>query len=686
MKRTGLFFFMWIIVSAASAQREAAAERARVVALRDSLSSIINLQKEDTNEVNALAEIAYLHSSPDSGLIYGERGIALARSLHDEKGEADCLYACGFLFGSLGNYSQCIYYTLRALEIFEKLQDFRAIAEVKLILQGTYRDLGDSESALAYALSGEELAESHNLISKYNFPGHRMAPLFLAEIAKTYLDMNQIDSSLFFTKKAIQQNELFQNTVWNFPLYLMGRIQLARGNYPEASKIFRQALSLAVSNHFPWDTLQIFSGLAKYYLLTGKPDSAIYYSKIVIRNRNDGETSYVLETIDDLASAYKLKGEKDSAIRYIEFRDFYWDSISSSKKLRDIQNLAFNLKLKHQESIATQKRYQEQLRFYFLAAGSLIILLVAVFLWRNVRQRQKAYALLQQQKNETEQQKLKTEKALGELKDTQTQLIQSEKMASLGVLTSGIAHEIQNPLNFVNNFSEVNTELIRELQEEMNKGNLEDAKTIADEIGKNEGKINQHGKRADAIVKAMLQHARPTTGNKEPTDINQLTEEYLRLAFLGMRTKEKSFHATIQTDFDPSIGNIDIVPGEIGRVLLNVFNNAFYAMNEMSGISSSSYEPTISVITRKLTHSVEIRVKDNGTGIPQNTQNKIFQPFFTTKSPGQGTGLGLSLSYDIIKAHGGDIKLETREGVYTEFTIILPINNVKSSVTNSSDS
>jgi len=278
------------------------------------------------------------------------------------------------------------------------------------------------------------------------------------------------------------------------------------------------------------------------------------------------------------------------------------------------------------------------------------------------------------------QQKEELEHALGDLKATQAQLIQSEKMASLGELTAGIAHEIQNPLNFINNFSEVNTELITELKDAMAKGDMEEAKAIADDITANEQKINHHGKRADAIVKGMLQHSRSSGGQKEPTDINALADEYLRLSYQGMRAKDKSFNATLQTDFNADIGKIDVVPQDIGRVLLNLYNNAFYAVNEKKKTAGETYEPIVSVCTKKVDgksdgYRVEIRVKDNGNGIPQKVLDKIFQPFFTTKPSGQGTGLGLSLSYDIIKAHGGEIKVETKEGEGSAFFFQLPVKD-----------
>ncbi len=268
-------------------------------------------------------------------------------------------------------------------------------------------------------------------------------------------------------------------------------------------------------------------------------------------------------------------------------------------------------------------------------------------------------------------------KSLEELKSTQQQLIQSEKMASLGELTAGIAHEIQNPLNFVNNFSEVNQEMIDELQAELKSGNIDEAITISNDIINNEEKINHHGKRADAIVKGMLQHSKASTGKKELTDINKLADEYLRLSYHGLRAKDKSFNADFKTDFDETIGKINIVPQDIGRVQLNLFNNAFYATNEKLTANRSpltdGYKPLVSVRTKKINDKVEIKVSDNGNGIPQNIVDKIFQPFFTTKPTGQGPGLGLSLSYDIVKAHGGEIKIESKEGEGSTFIIQLPV-------------
>ena len=306
----------------------------------------------------------------------------------------------------------------------------------------------------------------------------------------------------------------------------------------------------------------------------------------------------------------------------------------------------------------------------------------------NVRREQERQQLLATQNEMLEQQvkqrtteitaqKETLEHTLKELRSAQAQLVQSEKMASLGELTAGIAHEIQNPLNFVNNFSEVNKELIEEVKSEKRKDkserNEELERQLLNDIEQNLEKIWHHGKRADDIVKGMLLHSQKSSGQKEPTDINKLADEYVRLAYHGLHAKDKSLGADIKTEFDSSIGKINVVPQDIGRVILNLLNNAFYAVSEKAKLRAASYEPLVIITTKRLAHHVEISVEDNGNGIPQKMLGKIFQPFFTTKPTGQGTGLGLSLAYDIVKAHGGAIKAETKEGEGSEFIVQLPL-------------
>ena len=297
-------------------------------------------------------------------------------------------------------------------------------------------------------------------------------------------------------------------------------------------------------------------------------------------------------------------------------------------------------------------------------------------------------ALVAERTVELTNQKEELENTLEKLKATQDQLIQSEKLASLGELTAGIAHEIQNPLNFVNNFAELSVELVKELNDELDKNVLDKdlVKELMHDLVQNQEKINHHGKRASSIVKGMLEHSRKSSGVKMPTDINALADEYLRLSYHGLRAKDKNFNALMETHFETPLSKIEVIPQDIGRVLLNLFNNSFYAGLQKSQLGINGYEPKVTVSTHYLAPtaegggsdtegdgSIEIRVKDNGTGMPDSVKAKVFQPFFTTKPTGQGTGLGLSISYDIItKGHGGTIEIETKEGEYTEFIIKLP--------------
>jgi len=322
---------------------------------------------------------------------------------------------------------------------------------------------------------------------------------------------------------------------------------------------------------------------------------------------------------------------------------------------------------------------------YSLYAFFLLALIATIVKWRSQQLKSENRRLEEKVELRTSE----LEKSLNDLKATQAQLIQSEKMASLGELTAGIAHEIQNPLNFVNNFSEVSNELIDEMNEELDKGDIEEARAISIDIKQNLSKINHHGKRADAIVKGMLEHSRKSAGEKVAIDLNALADEYLRLSYHGLRAKDKSFNADFESNLDPNLPKVEVIPQDIGRVLLNLINNAFYAVNERSrkdlpGFQNleglEHFKLLVTISTKNLGDRIEISVKDNGPGIPDAIKEKIFQPFFTTKPPGSGTGLGLSLSYDIVKAHGGELTVESQEydGIHsgntgTVFYILLPI-------------
>jgi len=476
-------------------------------------------------------------------------------------------------------------------------------------------------------------------------------------IGSVFEKKNQLDSALYYEQKAFASD-----TSWSQLFQFIGDVYVKTHQRGLALDYYKRGLQAAAKDNNLISFLGCCNGISKLFELTGQIDSSIFYANKSIghpgvKNNPQG----LLEASTQLAGLYERQGKPDSTIKYLKAVNTLKDSLYSRKKTREAQNFSFNEKLHQQDLIAQHQRDNNKIRVAVLLAVILIFLLIAFFLSRNNQQKQKA--------------KNKIEKAYSDLKSTQAQLIQSEKMASLGELTAGIAHEIQNPLNFVNNFSEVSTELVDEMNGEIDKGDMKEAKLIALDLKENLEKINHHGKRADSIVKGMLEHSKASTGKKELTDINKLADEYLRLSYHGLRAKDKNFNAEFKTDFDKNIGNINIIPQDIGRVLLNLFNNAFYAVSEKQKAKSltkaENYEPTVSVTTKRIDNKVEITVTDNGNGIPQNIVDKIFQPFFTTKPTGEGTGLGLSLSYDIIKAHGGEIKVESKEGGGSEFVVVL---------------
>ena len=642
----------------------------------DSLLAIINKQHGDTAEVNALALFANQLSNPDSAFTYVQRGLDLSEKLNYKKGKADCLQVLALVFFRQLNMSGAIQYGLEALTIYKEIQDPDEMASTHGLLQAAYRNIGDYQNSLLHVFSGLEIAEKNKARGTFMFTGHRQTPLLLAEAAQTYLLKEQLDSAIHYTTRSIGFNELFNGSEWNFPVYLLATIQRIQGDHKSALTNYRKALPLAVKNAFFHDTLQIFSGMAVLFQNINELDSSIYYAGKVVHSTNpDKEMQNLLEALNTLKQSYQMKGNKDSALKFTELSYAVKDSLLSKEKDREIQSFSFKERIREHEFIAAQEKYKNRIQRYIFGGGLLCLLLIAGILWRNNLQQKKA--------------KNRIETAYKDLKTTQQQLIQSEKMASLGELTAGIAHEIQNPLNFVNNFSEVSNELVDEMKSGLATGNMQLANEIADDIKQNLEKINHHGKRADAIVKGMLQHSRSSTGEKEPTDINALCDEYLRLAYHGVKAKEKSFYAIVKNDFDDNIGKISVIPQDIGRVILNLINNAFYAVDEKKRQMPPSpkavdhesllhYEPMVTVTTRRVgpllgaRGNIEIRVADNGNGIPQKVLDKIFQPFFTTKPTGEGTGLGLSLSYDIVKAHGGEIKVNTKENEGSEFIVLLP--------------
>ncbi len=619
----------------------------------DSLKALLSKTKEDTTRVNLLSQLSYsyLFSDPDSTYLFAQEGHKLAQAIGYTKGEMLCKEDLAGFWWTVGDYATATKLLLQALSFAHSENDTSHQEFIYSVLANVHRDQGDYNEALLYTKKYEQLTNAKDSL----------------QIGATYYEMNKPDSALVYFKGA-------ESTSYDWTILMLAKIHSKLNHDSLAFHYYRRSIREFSEIKQMKRLAGAYNGIAELFKKINAIDSALYYAAqalaIAQKKKFNKEIlqSYLL--LSDLYS----KTDAAKAFNYLHLAIVSKDSLYNQEKQRQILSYKFNEELQQRETEKLQAQYKNQIKIYILLGILIVVVVIGIILWRYNQQRKKAYAQLEKQKNETDQQRAKAEEALTELKSTQAQLIQSEKMASLGELTAGIAHEIQNPLNFVNNFSEVNTELIDELGQEVDKGNLDEVKAIANDIRENEQKINHHGKRADAIVKNMLLHSRSSTGKKEPTDVNALADEYLRLAYHGMRAKDKTFNAKFETDLDPSIEKISVIPQDIGRLILNLINNAFHAVSETQKQNQAGYEPTVTVGTSKLNGAIEIKVKDNGNGIPQKVLDKIFQPFFTTKPTGQGTGLGLSLAYDIVKAHGGEIKVNTRDGEFTEFVVHLPVS------------
>lgn len=641
---------------------------------KQELLKSIATAKEDTFKVDALRGLAeyYIGPDTDSSLLLAQMALDLSQKLDYDRGKITSLFTMGKVFAFIGNYSRGLELYLQSLQISERVNDPEWTAYNLSRIGEIYNDQSDYQQALRYFSRCRSIAEKRGL--KNILAG------VLLRIGQVYENQGKIDSAAFYVGRSY---ELAGHSSDDYLLgkieYSLGDIHYKKGELQKAMEFYRLAIAISEKLSDYIIVCNSGMGIASVFNKLGYADSAIYYARRSLATaREAGFLPQQQEATDFIAQYFKGKGIFDSAFAYQEASTVLKDSLISREKIREFQKISFSEQLRQMETEQEKARYRNRIKMFALLSGMLAFLVVVLVLWRNVRLKQKANKLLTAQKQEIEKQRAKVEESYQELKAAQKQLIQSEKMASLGELTAGIAHEIQNPLNFVNNFSEVNAELLAEMKQEIDKGNFDDAATIANDVIQNHHKINQHGKRADSIVKGMLQHTRASSGQKELTDINILVDEYLRLAYHGLRAKDKSFNAKFKSHLDHSIAKISVVPQDIGRVILNLINNAFYAVNEKAKTNQpakdgAEYDPTVTVSTKRVGGKVSVSVADNGNGIPSKVLDKIFQPFFTTKPTGQGTGLGLSLSYDIIKAHGGEINVDTKEGEGTEFIIQLPI-------------
>jgi len=624
----------------------------------DSLFRELSAAKLDTQRVNTLNILCFAleRYRPDSALALGLESLRLAREIEFTRGEIVALAGIASSYRELGNLASAMDYALRALRVAKDNNLSAIYTNIYSTLGNIYNDLDDFSSAIFYkrlALRHEAGERNPSVASLVN------------DLGFNHLRMDQWDSAIYYINKSRLLWQSSKSGDSSALLRNLGRIQDHLGHYRNALAYYRQSLS-TTTNKLRFEPY-IYNLMAVTYMHANQQDSCIFFAEKSIQYANNAQRiKRNIESYAVLAEAYKMKGEFNRAFEYQQLLLIMKDSLSGISTIQAIQTMT--LQNKEQELARDKDRiaYENSLKLYALVTGMGVLLAVSIILYRNNQRERKDKDLLYRQKDEIQN-------TLTQLRSTQSQLIQSEKMASLGELTAGIAHEIQNPLNFVNNFSEVNSELISELKAAAENGKLDEVKSITVTLEENEAKIVSHGKRADAIVKGMLQHSRTSSGKKELTDINALCDKYLRLAYHGLRAKDNSFNAKFETNLDPSVGMVRVMPQEIGRVILNLVNNAFYAVTEKRKLNVEGYEPTVTVSSRKHEGKVGIRVIDNGIGIQTSILDKILHPFFTTKPTGQGTGLGLSLSYDIVKAHGGEIEIKSEEGKGSEFIIYIPL-------------
>ena len=652
-----------------------------------------------------------------------KEALELARSIDYKKGKAEGLRTYGFSHIRISKYDEAKGLFQEALHLFEELSDLNGQSSIYEYFGIIYRSLGDFDASLSYLYKALELT------SKTQYK--EGASLALYHLGVTYKYLGSYEKALDYLLQSLSiAQEIHYWVSESYALNLIGQIYFETADWDQALHYYQQSLQIRKELGDKWGEAGCLDNIGYTYYKTGAFNEAISHcTQSLAISSSTGDRKGQGNALFHMAEIYKAQSKPDdahmAASESLNIRKEINDKKGQAEVLLFIVGLSLsapggseNAASLLQEALALGNEtkaldllanvhygfytvHKQQCQFeqalYSLetynhiakelhkeALAEKVVNLQIAHRAEQARLEAESYRLrnlelaslyeeIKKQKEETENQKQNAEASLEQLRETQAQLVQKEKMASLGELTAGIAHEIQNPLNFVNNFSELCMEMAGELKEELRLNNKEGVSNMADSIASNLQKVVYHGQRADAIVKSMLLHSRKSSGEKEPTDLNKLVNEYLRLAFHGMRARDASFHVTIETSLDEQLDRLNLVPQDIGRVLLNLFNNAFYAVMQKKQLTGDTYDPTVTVSTKKQGRILQISIKDNGIGIPEKLLDKIFQPFFTTKPAGEGTGLGLSLSYVMVKAYGGVLEAEATEGAGATFTISLPL-------------
>jgi signal transduction histidine kinase len=611
-----------------------------------------------------IAGVYYKQNEANEELSAYLEALRLAEDIEDSRLVFAASYEIAFFYTRQQKYPLALSFALKAKEAAEVQGSQESLFSVLNLIGGIiYFNQGRFDSSLSYGTKlmalAEKMQQKERLAEAQMYMGdvYREQEKYLEAVATYHKALAVLQTV---------NNKSFMKTCLNN----IGVIYSAKESFDTAILYYQKALEIAKATSSQAEVGQELRQIFFAYYQKGDWQKAIATGKQALEMyQHVGDKSNQLELLDLLGQIH-TKQHNHKAANY-----YYNEYIKNSRYLNEVERQKVDsVQFQHEQRVeqkeaayqATQARLQNNVR-NLLIGSSLLFLALLLLISNRYKLKRKSLTLLSSTNAELS-------KALSELKATQAQLVQREKMASLGELTAGIAHEIQNPLNFVNNFSEATHELADELEQVLAQGDTREAKVLVADIRSNTKKIVHHGKRADNIVKGMLQHARASTEKIESTNINQLTEEYLRLSYQGIRAKDQTFAASIETNFDASLQQADVVPQDIGRVLLNLFNNAFYAVSEKKKRFNGTFEPVVSVSTKKEANQIVIAVKDNGTGMSPKVADKVFQPFFTTKPTGEGTGLGLSLSYDIItKGHGGNLSVQSTEGEGSTFVVELPI-------------
>ncbi len=679
------------------------------------LSTLPGYEK-DTTYLNKANELGFTlaESNPEYAISFLENQIQLCRKANYKKGEAEALKIYGNALQNKGEFVASIEYYTNSLSIAKELPNEKLVPGILNNIGLVYYNLGNYTEALNNFFEAIKGAETSGNLNVKAAALNNIALIYFEqedfeEAKSKYEEMLMIYQALgnkgrqILAYNNIGDVELRQNrpaeALKNLKIGYASALELQSPEFIEmtartmadiyavidstelAEELYSKSIAIAAEKGYGVPYSHSLIGLAELYFKKGNLEKASFFANQGLEQAEKmGQITQLRNANELLAKIYEGEGNYLEALKNYKLFKQFNDSINTAEG----QKLAANLESEYEFSKKTLEFEKTNLRQRWLTfsafAGLFTFLIILFLVYRNRNKLDKAFHILQEKNNEIKHKNETLETTVDQLKLAQLQLIQSEKMASLGELTAGIAHEIQNPLNFVNNFSEVSTELVDEMKEELAAGSLQFAVEIADDLKQNLEKITLHGKRADAIVKGMLEHSKRGSGQKELTDLNALADEFLRLSYQSFLAKEPEFKAELKTDFDPNLPKVSVIPQDIGKVLLNLMNNAFYSVNEKakSANTDSDYKPivTITSINSPLSGGqgrfIEISVQDNGLGIPDSIKEKIFQPFFTTKPTGSGTGLGLSLSYDIVKAHGGELSLNSRMGK-TVFTIRLSI-------------